>query len=61
MVAVLPWLALGGLFYLMAKNSGKLASSGAAVSTVSPPAGTPANNAGCNDFGAGGATSCWCG
>jgi len=58
---VLPWLALGGLFYLMAKNSSRLAAGGSPAQTIAPPVGTPTNNAGCNDFGAAGTGNCWCG
>jgi hypothetical protein len=51
---VLPWLAIGGLLYLMAQNASKVkASSGA---PAMPSAGSVGNNAGCNDFGTSG---CW--
>jgi hypothetical protein len=44
----------------MAQNASKLkAASGGSVAPL-PPAGSPTNNAGCNDFGVNNA-SCWCG
>lgn len=58
LMKVLPYLAIGGLLYLMAQNAGKLkTSSGTAVSTA-PPVGTPGNNCGTNDFGVTGGC-CW--
>jgi hypothetical protein len=58
---VLPYLAVGGLLYLMAQNASKLkAAGGGSGGAVAAPAGSPTNNAGCNDFGVNN-TSCWCG
>jgi hypothetical protein len=58
--SLLPYVAVGGLLYLMAQNASKLkAASGGSVAPL-PPAGSPTNNAGCNDFGVNNA-SCWCG
>lgn len=50
---LLPWVAIGGLVYLMAQNSAKVkAAAGAA------PAPAPACAGGVtNDFGV---TGCWC-
>lgn len=59
-MSVLPYLAIGGLLYLMAKNASTLKSS-ATTTAIAPPAGSPANNCGVNDFGVTGSTSCWCG
>ena len=57
---VLPYLAVGGLLYLMAQNASKVKAAGSSGGAVLPPAGSPTNNAGCNDFGVNNA-SCWCG
>jgi hypothetical protein len=54
---VLPWLAIGGLLYLMAQNSAKVKAAGGTTTTsAAPSAGSVGNNAGCNDFGV---TGCW--
>jgi hypothetical protein len=60
LMSVLPYVAIGGLLYLMAKNAGKLQTTSAAPATTTP-VGTPGNNCGTNDFGVGGSTICWCG
>ena len=53
---VLPWLAIGGLLYLMAQNAGKVSGKAAAA-----PSSSAAGCAGgvTNDFGT--AAGCWCG
>lgn len=58
---VLPYLAIGGLLYLMAKNSGKLALPAPTGAAAAAPVGSPTNNAGCVDFGTAGCGNCWCG
>jgi hypothetical protein len=58
-MGVLPYLAIGGLLYLMAKNAGTLKASGTAAATA-PAAGSVGNNCGTNDFGVNNPT-CWCG
>jgi hypothetical protein len=58
---ILPYVAVGGLLYLMAQNASKVKAAGSSGAAVPlPPAGSPTNNAGCNDFGVNNA-SCWCG
>jgi hypothetical protein len=57
-MAVLPYVAIGGLLYLMAKNAGAVKS--AATTTTAPPTGSVGNNCGTNDFGVNN-PSCWCG
>lgn len=60
LVAVLPYVAVGGLLYLMIKNSGKLKASSAGAAALPPAqAGSVGNNCGANDFGA--TAGCWCG
>lgn len=54
---VLPWLAIGGLLYLMAQNAGKVRAASPGASSQ-PCAGSVGNNGGANDFGVCG---CWCG
>jgi hypothetical protein len=54
---VLPYLAIGGLLYLMAQNAGKL-KTGSATTSTAPPVGSPGNNCGSNDFGVTGGC-CW--
>lgn len=51
---VLPWLAIGGLLYLMAQNASKV------KGATALPASTAATGAGCslpNDFGV--TSTCW--
>lgn len=55
-MTLLPWVALGGLFYLMAKNSAKVATAGTAA--TSTPAATCSGLV--TDFGVANA-NCWCG
>lgn len=55
---MLPYVALGGLLYLMMKNSGKLAAGGSTL-TAPAQAGSPGNNCGGTDFGT--SAGCWCG
>jgi hypothetical protein len=50
-MVVLPYLAVGGLLYLMAQNASKLKAAGGSSGASLPAAGTAGNNAGCNDFG----------
>lgn len=58
-MSVLPYVAVGGLLYLMAKNASKVKS--APGGAIAPPsAGSVGNNAGCNDFGTTGSSCCWC-
>lgn len=52
---LLPYVAVGGLLYLMIHNASKIKAAGGGV--ASPAAGSPGNNAGCNDFGVTG--GCW--
>ena len=58
-MAVLPYLAIGGLLYLMAKNAGNVKAAAPAM-PAAPGAGTVGNNCGTNDFGVNN-PSCWCG
>jgi hypothetical protein len=53
---ILPWVAIGGLFYLMAQNAGKVKSANA---TSSAGGGTIASSCGgaTTDFGVTG--NCW--
>jgi hypothetical protein len=53
---LLPWLAIGGLLYLMAQNAGKLKAS-SSTAAAAPPAGSPGANCGTNDFGV--TSGCW--
>jgi hypothetical protein len=55
---VLPYLAIGGLLYLMAKNA-PAAKGATSTTTVGPAAGSVGNNCGGTDFGTSG--GCWCG
>jgi hypothetical protein len=59
LMSVLPYVAIGGLLYLMAKNSSAL-KSGTSTPATPAAAGTPGNNCGTNDFGVTGGC-CWCG
>jgi len=54
---LLPWVAIGGLLYLMAQNAGKVKAAGGTTASA-PVAGSVGNNCGGNDFGVSG---CWCG
>lgn len=56
LAGVLPYLAIGGLLYLMMKNAPAVKAAGG--TPIPPAAGSVGNNAGCNDFGIRG---CWCG
>lgn len=54
---LLPWIAIGGLLYLMAQNAGKVKAAPAGASTAGCTA--PGTGGGTTDFGVTG--QCWCG
>ena len=64
--ALLPWVAVGGLLYLMAQNAGKVKAAG--PGTATGPVITPAGGGSASGVAAGNAAcfgvtspSCWCG
>jgi preprotein translocase subunit YajC len=59
---ILPWVAIGGLFYLMAQNAGKVKAANA-VATAVTPGNTVVVGGGCaalpTDFGTTNTSCCW--
>jgi hypothetical protein len=54
---ILPYLAVGGLLYLMAQNASKVKAAGGVLPSTGAPAGAVGNNCGGNDFGT--TPGCW--